>query len=155
MRSGTVTGCGDNYEFGQKQSRCFFKKLEKGNDARTAVNLHNNEVGREVNMVTGNSACQFRFSGRLELSFDEYLFPTLENRTLVLRSCKEKNSRLHFEDGLRNVKGGSMEFSRGIEGRIRGERLRVHTLSPTRCCKCLKCSRNASFNNLFLQKVPV
>lgn len=46
--SGTVAGCGDNIEFGQKQTRRFFEKLEKGNDARMAVNLHNNEVGRQV-----------------------------------------------------------------------------------------------------------
>jgi len=45
---GTWTGCGDNVEFGEYETRRFFENLEKGNDARTAVNLHNNKVGREV-----------------------------------------------------------------------------------------------------------
>jgi len=47
-RGGTVAGCGDNIEFGEYETRRFFENLEKGNDARTAVNLHNNKVGREV-----------------------------------------------------------------------------------------------------------
>ena len=35
--------------FREKETRNFIDKLEKGNDARTAFNLHNNEVGRKVN----------------------------------------------------------------------------------------------------------
>jgi len=45
-------GCGDNIEFGQNETRRFFENLENGNDARTAVNLHNNKVGRQVTVVT-------------------------------------------------------------------------------------------------------
>ena len=41
-------GCSDNIKFGEKEMRRFINKLEKGNDARTAFNLHNNEVGRKV-----------------------------------------------------------------------------------------------------------
>ena len=41
-------GCGDNIRFGEKETRRFINKLEIGNDARTAFNLHNNEVGRKV-----------------------------------------------------------------------------------------------------------
>ena len=37
-----VAGCGDKIEFGQKKTRRFFKNLEKGNDTRRVVNLHNN-----------------------------------------------------------------------------------------------------------------
>ena len=48
----TLNGCGDNVEFGEYETRRFFENLEKGNDARTAVNLHNNKVGREVTIVT-------------------------------------------------------------------------------------------------------
>jgi len=47
-RGGIDACCGDNVEFGQYQTRRFFENLEKGNDARTAVNLHNNKVGSEV-----------------------------------------------------------------------------------------------------------
>ena len=41
-------GCGDNVEYGMDQTRLFFDELETGIDARTAVNRHNNRVGREV-----------------------------------------------------------------------------------------------------------
>ena len=51
-RGGTAAGCGDNIELGEYETMRFFENLEKGNDARTAVNLHNNKVGREVTMVT-------------------------------------------------------------------------------------------------------
>ena len=44
-------GCSDNIEFGEKISKRFTDKLEIGNDAVTAVNLHNNEVGREVRLM--------------------------------------------------------------------------------------------------------
>lgn len=44
--------CGDNIEFGEKNSRRFTDRLEKGNAALRAVNLHNNEVGREVTKVS-------------------------------------------------------------------------------------------------------
>ena len=41
-------GCSDDIKFGEKETRLFIDKLGKGNDARTAFNLHNNEVGRKV-----------------------------------------------------------------------------------------------------------
>ena len=41
-------GCSDNIKYGEKETRRFIDKLEKGNDARTAFNLHNNHVGRKV-----------------------------------------------------------------------------------------------------------
>jgi len=40
--------CSDNIKFGERGTRRFIDKLEKGNDARTAFNLHNNAVGRKV-----------------------------------------------------------------------------------------------------------
>ena len=42
-------GCSDDIKFGEKETRRFIDKLEEGKDARTAFNLHNNEVGRKVN----------------------------------------------------------------------------------------------------------
>ena len=44
----TWGGCSDNVKFGERETKRFIDKLEKGNDARTAFNLHNNEVGRKV-----------------------------------------------------------------------------------------------------------
>ena len=41
-------GCSDNIKYGEKETRRFIDKLEKGNDARTAFNLHNNHLGRKV-----------------------------------------------------------------------------------------------------------
>ena len=41
-------GCSDNTKYGEKETRRFIDRLEKGNDARTAFNLHNNQVGRKV-----------------------------------------------------------------------------------------------------------
>ncbi|XP_073254961.1 protein Wnt-8b-like [Porites lutea] len=40
-------GCSDNTKYGEKETRRFIDRLEKGNDARTAFNLHNNQVGRK------------------------------------------------------------------------------------------------------------
>jgi len=45
-------GCGDNIRFGEKETRRFINILENGYNARTAFNLHNNEIGRKVLMVT-------------------------------------------------------------------------------------------------------
>lgn len=42
--------CKDTVEFGQKRARLFLDKLESGNEAYSAVNGHNNRVGREVIM---------------------------------------------------------------------------------------------------------
>ena len=44
-------GCSDDIKFGEKETRRFIDKLEKGKDARTAFNLHNNQVGRKVRLV--------------------------------------------------------------------------------------------------------
>ena len=44
-------GCSDDIKFGEKETRRFIDKLEKGNDARTAFNLHNNHVGRKVGLI--------------------------------------------------------------------------------------------------------
>ena len=41
-------GCSDSIEFGEKEARRFTDRLETGPDVLVAVNLHNNEVGREV-----------------------------------------------------------------------------------------------------------
>jgi len=43
--------CSDDIKFGEKETRRFIDKLEKGNDGRTAFNLHNNEVGRKVKLI--------------------------------------------------------------------------------------------------------
>ena len=45
------SGCADNVEYGMEQTRRFFDEIETGNDARTAMNRHNNRVGREVRVV--------------------------------------------------------------------------------------------------------
>lgn len=41
-------GCSDNVRYGEKETKRFIDRLESGKDARTAFNLHNNEVGRKV-----------------------------------------------------------------------------------------------------------
>lgn len=51
-------GCGDNIRFGEKETRRFINKLEIGNDARTAFNLHNNEVGRKVVRLSLKRECK-------------------------------------------------------------------------------------------------
>ena len=43
-----TSGCSDNIEFGEKVARRFTDRLETGPRALRLVNLHNNEVGREV-----------------------------------------------------------------------------------------------------------
>lgn len=41
-------GCSDNLGFGEAISKQFVDALETGQDARAAMNLHNNEAGRKV-----------------------------------------------------------------------------------------------------------
>lgn len=41
-------GCSDNVGFGEAISKQFVDTLETGQDARAAMNLHNNEAGRKV-----------------------------------------------------------------------------------------------------------
>ena len=41
-------GCSDNIEFGEKVAQRFTDRLETGPRALMLVNLHNNQVGREV-----------------------------------------------------------------------------------------------------------
>lgn len=41
-------GCSDNVVFGEAISKQFVDTLETGQDARAAMNLHNNEAGRKV-----------------------------------------------------------------------------------------------------------
>ncbi|KAJ7376771.1 Protein Wnt-8b [Desmophyllum pertusum] len=53
-----VGGCSDDIKFGEKETRRFIDKLEKGNDARTAFNLHNNEVGRKVVRASLTKECK-------------------------------------------------------------------------------------------------
>lgn len=51
-------GCSDNIRFGEKETRRFIHKLEGGNGARTAFNLHNNEVGRKVIRLSLKRECK-------------------------------------------------------------------------------------------------
>ncbi|XP_015762752.1 PREDICTED: protein Wnt-1-like isoform X2 [Acropora digitifera] len=51
-------GCSDNIRFGEKVTKRFIDSLEKGNDARVAFNLHNNEVGRKVVRSSTKRECK-------------------------------------------------------------------------------------------------
>ncbi|XP_012680911.3 protein Wnt-8a-like [Clupea harengus] len=51
-------GCSDNVDFGEKISKQFVDALENGQDARAAVNLHNNEAGRLAVRTTMKRACK-------------------------------------------------------------------------------------------------
>lgn len=44
-------GCSDNVGFGEAISKQFVDALETGQDARAAMNLHNNEAGRKVSSL--------------------------------------------------------------------------------------------------------
>lgn len=41
-------GCSDNVDFGERISKQYVDAFETGQDARAAVNLHNNAAGRLV-----------------------------------------------------------------------------------------------------------
>lgn len=45
-------GCSDNVGFGEAISKQFVDALETGQDARAAMNLHNNEAGRKVRRLS-------------------------------------------------------------------------------------------------------
>lgn len=51
-------GCSDDIRYGEKETRRFIDRLENGNDARTAFNLHNNEVGRKVVRSSVQKECK-------------------------------------------------------------------------------------------------
>ncbi|KAJ7325619.1 Ligand for members of the frizzled of seven transmembrane receptor [Desmophyllum pertusum] len=51
-------GCSDNIKYGEKETKRFIDRLENGNDARTAFNLHNNDVGRKVVRTSLNRECK-------------------------------------------------------------------------------------------------
>lgn len=50
-------GCSDNVGFGEAISKQFVDALETGQDARAAMNLHNNEAGRKVRRAAGVLRC--------------------------------------------------------------------------------------------------
>ncbi|XP_078350471.1 protein Wnt-8b-like [Oculina patagonica] len=50
--------CGDHIEFGEKKARHIMDSLEKGSPGVRAVNLHNNEVGREVVRTMAEVSCK-------------------------------------------------------------------------------------------------
>lgn len=52
-------GCSDNVGFGEVISKQFVDALETGQDARAAMNLHNNEAGRKVSRMSEKSSFPF------------------------------------------------------------------------------------------------
>ncbi|KAJ7347629.1 Ligand for members of the frizzled of seven transmembrane receptor, partial [Desmophyllum pertusum] len=62
-----IKACVDDIEFGMSEARRFLDKLENGGDARTAVNLHNNAVGREVVLSSQQKECLCRDATGLNL----------------------------------------------------------------------------------------
>ncbi|XP_063291120.1 protein Wnt-8b isoform X1 [Pelobates fuscus] len=51
-------GCSDNVGFGEAISKQFVDALETGQDARAAMNLHNNEAGRKAVQNTMKQTCK-------------------------------------------------------------------------------------------------
>ena len=51
-------GCSDNVGFGEAISKQFVDALETGQDARAAMNLHNNEAGRKVSPAARGSGAR-------------------------------------------------------------------------------------------------
>ncbi|XP_018611852.2 protein Wnt-8a-like [Scleropages formosus] len=51
-------GCSDNVEFGERISKMYVDALETGQDSRAAVNLHNNEAGRQAVKATMKKVCR-------------------------------------------------------------------------------------------------
>ncbi|XP_053306223.1 protein Wnt-8b [Spea bombifrons] len=51
-------GCSDNVGFGEAISKQFVDALETGQDARAAMNLHNNEAGRKAVKSTMKRTCK-------------------------------------------------------------------------------------------------
>ncbi|XP_055517537.1 protein Wnt-8b [Leucoraja erinacea] len=51
-------GCSDNVGFGETISKQFVDALETGQDARAAMNLHNNEAGRKAVKGTMKQTCK-------------------------------------------------------------------------------------------------
>uniref|UniRef100_A0AAZ3RVK9 Protein Wnt n=1 Tax=Oncorhynchus tshawytscha TaxID=74940 RepID=A0AAZ3RVK9_ONCTS len=51
-------GCSDNVGFGEAISKQFVDTLETGQDARAAMNLHNNEAGRKAVKGTMQKTCK-------------------------------------------------------------------------------------------------
>ncbi|XP_029213698.2 protein Wnt-1-like isoform X2 [Acropora millepora] len=103
-------GCGDNIKFGKKVAKRFMDKLENGNDARTAFNLHNNEVGRRAvqaklkrkckcHGVSGS--CNFKTCWK-QLSTFEATGETLKRNYHTAEPVKFNNDKLQKQRKKRN-----------------------------------------------------
>lgn len=63
-------GCSDNVGFGEAISKQFVDTLETGQDARAAMNLHNNEAGRKVQYLVNFTFTLHLGDGRGKLSLN-------------------------------------------------------------------------------------
>lgn len=56
-------GCSDNVDFGERISKQYVDAFETGQDARAAVNLHNNAAGRLVRPVEFITLILYNYNG--------------------------------------------------------------------------------------------
>ncbi|KAL9962794.1 hypothetical protein ACROYT_G031934 [Oculina patagonica] len=162
-------GCGDNIRFGEKETRRFINILENGYNARTAFNLHNNEIGRKVVRLSLKRECKchgvtgscnlktcwrqlapFEVIGsKLKLKYRNALQVSFVNKKLQERSknklgAKKKDKKLVYLDSspdycVRNTTAGSP----GMLGRI----CRSDDVTTSRC-KSLCNSCNLKHNTV-------
>lgn len=94
-------GCSDNIRYGEKETKRFIDKLENGNDARTAFNLHNNDVGRKVVRANLKRECKCHgVTGSCNL---KTCWKRLAPFSLVGSKLKEiyfKAARVSFENNI-------------------------------------------------------
>ncbi|XP_018611862.1 protein Wnt-8a-like [Scleropages formosus] len=105
-------GCSDNVDFGENISKQFLDALETGRDARAAVNLHNNEVGRLAIRATMKRSCKCHgISGSCSV---QTCWLQLANFREVGNYLKVKHVQaLKMEMDKRRIRTGNSAVSRG------------------------------------------
>ncbi|KAJ8418213.1 hypothetical protein AAFF_G00139220 [Aldrovandia affinis] len=94
-------GCSDNVGFGEAISKQFVDALETGQDARAAMNLHNNEAGRKAVKGTMQRTCKCHgVSGSCTTQTCWLQLPEFRSRGAIAEtfSSISRKELVHLED---------------------------------------------------------
>ncbi|XP_076018854.1 protein Wnt-8a-like [Genypterus blacodes] len=105
-------GCSDNVDFGEKISKQYVDAQETGQDSRAAVNLHNNEAGRQAVKATMKRIC--RCHGMSESCSVKTCWEQLSDFREIGNYLKRKHSQAQRLDvDKRRLRAANSADSRG------------------------------------------
>ncbi|KAI4880148.1 hypothetical protein NFI96_031166, partial [Prochilodus magdalenae] len=131
-------GCSDNVDFGERISKQYVDAFETGQDARAAVNLHNNAAGRLAVKATMKRIC--RCHGMSESCALQTCWMQLSDFREVGNYLKLKHDQAHkLELDKRRVRAGNSADPRGAVADALGAISRSELIyledSPDYCAK--------------------